>query len=637
MSAIKILSESLANQIAAGEVVERPASVVKELLENALDAGAAHVSVEIEGAGTRLIRVIDDGCGMDQDDLLLCLERHATSKLTSVEQLAAIMTLGFRGEALPSIASVSKMVITSRINEAALGNQVDIRFGTIKKMHEMGCAKGVIMEVRDLFGNVPARRKFLKSPQTEIAHIEEVVRAYGLANHGLGLSYQVDGKSILELAPAEASENRVRHILGSDLDYIVLQKSASLREGCTFHLDGFLIPPDQAVGKAARLWLFVNGRSVKDRMVNHAVLEGLQDFMMKGRKAAGVLYLTLPADALDVNVHPTKQEVRFRDSGFIHTLVAAAVQQGMAAFQDQLKFAVFGHPEKKGSPASDDAPARLKRREFFDVRRDIFHAEVQAPAELQPRSVPGPSDLTCSEACAQTAPHGEEDQVASGPTFSGKTAEPAAPYLAVDQSGQQADSQALAAPSSLRYIGQLLDTYILCEGEDGMVVIDQHAAQERLIFEELKLQYLRKDVPSQVLLFPQLMECSRAQIQVLEQFADEIAQLGLEIEDFGGESFVVKAVPATLAHLPPLEVVESICDRFAAEEIAGQGVARLEHVLAGMACKASIKAGRRLSGKEAEHLLAQMQSAGIFSHCPHGRPVVRHFCRHDLQKWFYRS
>lgn len=634
MSRIKILSESLANQIAAGEVVERPASVVKELLENALDAGAAQVAIQVEGAGTRLIRVIDDGQGMDQDDLLLCLERHATSKLTCAEQLAEISTLGFRGEAIPSIASVARLTITSRIAEAALGNQVDIRFGVINKVHEMGCAKGVIMEVRDLFGNVPARRKFLKSAQTEIAHIEEVVRAYGLVNHEVGLHYQVNGKSVFELLPAAESESRVRQLLGGELELIPLDNCAADVEGRPFQVRGFLVPPDQAAGKAARLWLFVNGRSVKDRMIQHAVLEGLRNFLLKGGKAAGVLYLFLPADALDVNVHPTKQEVRFREPGFIHQLVVAAVRQGMASFQDQLKFAIFGPPAQAASPAlkaaEEAAPAR---RDYFSEPPDIFQADRWRTSEPPPVNGPGGGGR---EAPFLPPAHHLPGQEKSVPRLAEKMEEVAA-SPAADRPAPPTSPSTPGGSAALTYIGQLLDTYLLCAVGDGLVVIDQHAAQERLIFEELKSQYSRQDLPSQALLFPPILDFSREQRQVLAQFGKEIAQLGLELQEFGGDSFVVKAVPATLAHLAPAEVVQSILERFAAEPLADSGASRLEHVLAGMACKAAIKGGRRLLADEAAHLLAQMQGAGIFSHCPHGRPVTRHFSRQDLQRWFHRS
>ncbi|NOX25867.1 MAG: DNA mismatch repair endonuclease MutL, partial [Deltaproteobacteria bacterium] len=338
MSFIRILPENLANQIAAGEVVERPASVVKELLENAIDAGACGISVQIENGGTGLIRVIDDGCGMDEDDILLSLERHATSKLTRLDQLAAITTLGFRGEAIPSIASVSKMTITSRTASAQLGSRVEVRFGKIVKVHAMGAAPGTVIEVKNLFGNVPARRKFLKSTATEIAHIDEVIRSYALANHRRGFALRINERQIFDW-PVDSNEAaRVARVMGGAARLIHFSGS----DAAIGAAHGYLPAPDPQLLKSARLWLFVNGRSVKDRVISHAVSEGMRGFLMKGRRAAGVIFLKIPPDQVDVNVHPAKQEVRFRKANLVHKLVEESVRQAMLDLQKQRKKDLFG-------------------------------------------------------------------------------------------------------------------------------------------------------------------------------------------------------------------------------------------------------------------------------------------------------
>ncbi|MDT8335487.1 MAG: DNA mismatch repair endonuclease MutL, partial [Desulfurivibrionaceae bacterium] len=308
MSQIRILPENLANQIAAGEVVERPASVVKELVENSIDAGAAGLTVQVEGAGASLIRVIDDGRGMDQDDILLSLERHATSKLINVAQLNEIMTLGFRGEAVPSIASVSRLSITSRPLGAELGARVEVRFGKVVKVHEMGCRVGTVVEMRDLFGNVPARKKFLKTPRTELSHIEEVLRGYALARPELALDYFVNGREILAVPPVVGGglEQRLKNLLGCDSRRsLATVGPASAENGVK--ISGFLLPPDYFPSQSANLRAFVNGRPVRDRLITHAVAEGLRNFLMKGRRPAGVLFVDLPPAAVDVNVHPAKQ------------------------------------------------------------------------------------------------------------------------------------------------------------------------------------------------------------------------------------------------------------------------------------------------------------------------------------------
>ncbi|PIP44266.1 MAG: DNA mismatch repair protein MutL [Deltaproteobacteria bacterium CG23_combo_of_CG06-09_8_20_14_all_60_8] len=595
MSRIRILSENLANQIAAGEVVERPASVVKELVENAVDAGASRVEVWVEGNGTRLIRVLDDGCGMDADDVLLSLERHATSKLASQEDLAAILTLGFRGEALPAIASVARLTITSRLAGADLGMRAEIRFGRLEVAHEMGCPQGTAMEVQDLFGNVPARRKFLKSAATELAHIEEVVKACGLARPALGLRFMVNGREALNLpGGCDSLEKRVRRLVapGEAGPLVAVQATAGNME-----VQGFLLPPDSGQAGSARLRLLVNGRPVRDRMMTHGVSEGLTGFLLKGHRPAGVLFLSLPPDAVDVNVHPTKQEVRFRKSSEIHDLVVRAVRDGMASHQDEVRHAVFGVPVGQ---------ATLPR--------------TSLTSQASPTGQTGPTELPLASAAA----------------------EPERPYVAQAQTLPLAPAPASAPAAALpgfRLIGQLHNAYILCETADGLVAIDQHALQERILFETLKEQYRGPGIASQVLLFPKMLEPDPAARAVLENHADDLARLGLTMEPFGGDSYVVKAVPAIMGHLEPGEIVQGILVRFseALAEAGGRAATRMEDILASMDCKAAIKAGHRLHEEEMVHLIAKLNQSPIFSHCPHGRPVLKHFDLATIQRWFHRT
>ena len=625
MSQIHILPENLANQIAAGEVVERPASVVKELIENAIDAGASNISIQVEGGGIRLVRVIDDGSGMDQDDILLCLERHATSKLKKQDELSSINTLGFRGEAIPSISSVSKMAITSMLMGDSLGNRVDIHYGSIKKVHEMGCSHGTIMEVRDLFGNVPARRKFLKSTQTEISHISEIVRAYSLYNNKAGFSFQVNGKCVLDVpAKTDSREKRFRKILGVSSELVTIVDPHP-DENDTLAVSGYLIPPDAAQGKAAKLWLFVNGRSVKDRMLNHAVAHGLQGFLMKGHRAAGVIYLSISPSHVDVNVHPTKQEVRFQRASLVHGRLAETVRKGMEGFQNKVKFAVFGSEDKK-------VPVAHK------------HEEPVTKTCQAPVFKPFPETVSMEPRALYT--ENSESSKTIEPNFSQqKVVNSTAPLAREMALAREKISSPTEIPGPLppenttltiKYIGQLFESYILCEVDGALVAIDQHAAQERLLYEELLEHYKKQDMPSQVLLFPEMLELTASQIQVVEQNSHDIQQFGLDIQGFGGESYVVKSVPASLAHIPALEILFNILESFSESETGTAGRC-IENVVAGMACKAAIKAGHTLQREEVMHLLARMQKAGIFSHCPHGRPVVKRFSSNDVKRWFYRT
>ncbi|MEW6594088.1 MAG: DNA mismatch repair endonuclease MutL [Thermodesulfobacteriota bacterium] len=606
MSAIRILPEQLANQIAAGEVVERPASVVKELLENALDAGASQVTVQVEGNGTRLIRVIDDGRGMDHDDVLLSLERHATSKLTSAEQLHAITSLGFRGEAIPSIASVSRLTITSRQAESPLGTVAEVRHGTVVRVHEAGGAPGTTMEVRDLFGNVPARRKFLKSTATELSHIEETVKNYGLVRPEVGVNYTVDDRTVLQWpAGVDTLEGRTLRLLDRRAGQGALLAVEGKGGADGLAITGYLLAPEEAPATGARLRIFVNGRVVKDRMIAHAVAEGLHNFLLVGRSPAGVLLLSIAPETVDVNVHPTKQEVRFRNGQAVHQAVASAVLESVVRFQEARKESLFG---RATPPRPAPSPPPRPSVSVTQVREPQPLFQSKPPARMVREEQ---EDVVCSLTPRFTQPHASEPMAE-----------------AVEAPVQPATS------SPLRLLGQVAECYLLCESEGGLLVVDQHAAHERLLFEELRQRYNAGNVARQQLLFPKVLECTLQERQILEENGPELQRLGLEVEPFGGDSFVVKAVPAIMGTTPPEEVVAAILTQLGEE---GRGSQRVEAVLASMACKAAVKAGQRLTPQEMEHLLRQMQEADIFSHCPHGRPVARRFTPDDLKKWFHRT
>jgi DNA mismatch repair protein MutL len=630
MSKIKILPEQVANQIAAGEVVERPASVVKEFLENAIDAGANHLAVQVEGNGTRLIRIVDDGEGMDQDDVLLCLERHATSKLSGEKQLTAIRTLGFRGEAVPSIASVAILTITSRPAASSLGTRAEIRYGKLTKVHEMGCGQGTTMELRDLFGNVPARRKFLKTAQTELAHIEEVLKSYALANPRLGFNYMVNGREIFSLpAGVDTLEQRLRTLLGRRSSG-PLVKIAAGREDES-RLTGYLLPPEDVTG-SARLSLFVNGRAVRDRLLAHAVSEGLRSFLMQGRRPAGALFLEISPEEVDVNVHPAKQEVRFREPSRVHHLVATAVAKAMAFYQQEVKRSLFELP----SPESVEETTG-------DENRYSSRGWAPAPLSSHRLSEPEPEEYPTAGEKVLLPEHSNSFlRAEAAPIFHAGRAV-AAPVVTPDGGTSRGEDFAgretvVAPPSFLRLLGQLSNSYLLCESSAGLVIIDQHAAHERLLFEQLKKQYCGKKIVRQTLLFPKMVELQPEQLDLINRYHQELEQLGVELQEFGGSSQVIKAVPALLAHLAPEEILADILDHYAAlESESRRGSSRSDTVLANMACKAAIKAGQPLKAEESAALLRQMHESPFFTHCSHGRPVMKCFSINDIKKWFHRT
>ena len=632
MSRIRILSEHLANQIAAGEVIERPASVVKELLENSIDAGAEHIQVEIEGSGSRLIKVIDDGMGMDGDDVLLCLERHATSKLGDCAddscRLMAISSLGFRGEAIPSIASVAKMTIISRTDKDLLGTKLEVRYGKITRVHETGCNKGTVIEVRDLFGNMPARKKFLKSTRTELFHIEEIIKNYCLANPHLGITYTVNNKTILDFASeAETLEERVKKIYGrnSSLPLIPIMAPDDSSDQSDIMIKGFLLSPEQSFAMSSRMRFFVNGRAVKDRIMAHALAEGLSGYLMKGRSASGVLFITIPYDKVDVNVHPAKLEIRFQQPEIIHRQIVSAVQSAVADYQTQSKQTLFGS-NLNNKPLSAEQIITEDNEAAPPPKYKLWNT-VTAAFEKEERVEPiFPGKTTSSSS-----------QEVSG-TLS--TAEPGSPF----EHGEIPES---LAPESLRPIGQLMDLYLLCEARHDdsryLVVIDQHAVHERILFENLKKQFEARQMASQNLLFPKMLELPPEAAEILEKNREKILQLGLVVEEFGGDSYIIKAVPAVVSHLAPEEILTGILAQFTgteynlAESRKRSDATRLDDILSSMACKAAIKAGQNLSDLEMQQLLKLMQESRAFTHCPHGRPVVQLFSAAEVKKWFHRT
>jgi len=651
MSKIRILPEQLANQIAAGEVVERPASVVKELLENSLDAGATRIEIEIEGGGTGLIRIIDDGEGMDEDDVLLSLERHGTSKISSNEDLSAISTLGFRGEAIPSISSVSKMTITSRRSDTELGTRAEVHFGKLIRVHEAGCAMGTVFEIKNLFGNTPARKKFLRTTRTELGHIDEVVRNYALARPEITFSLTVNGKRSMYLDNTLPLADRLATLMNYSGRFITVETPTGGKNGR--QLNGFLLPPEQLMSGPARLRLFVNGRAVKDRMMMHGVIEGLRGFLMKGKNPAGLIHLRLPAEEVDVNVHPAKQEVRFRNSRDIHYFISDAVAKAMAQEQRLLQSTMFGtnrQPDPTPIPLENDLPLP-----------GTLQPETPPETENE-KGFPQPSDVsanTPSRRVTFTQPQASSTPaISKSPNSSIKPhethraaerfLETAEPRLTQKENRQHGPSAAgpqqtsLLSPTSaghgLQVIGQFANLYIFCRNNDNqLLVIDQHAAHERLLFEELRRQYLSGTVPRQNLLFPETVELTIFQARLAEQYTEELDHMGLSVREFGGTSYLISAVPALAGKINPAELLIDILQQFGSENNRRDSSDKIDSILATMACKAAVKAGTVLTVREIDALLERMARADLFSHCPHGRPVVKIFSQKEIQRWFYRT
>jgi DNA mismatch repair protein MutL len=660
MSKIRILPEQLANQIAAGEVVERPASVVKEMVENSLDAGATRIEVEVEGGGTRLIRIIDNGIGMDEDDLLMSLERHGTSKIQTEEDLGAISTLGFRGEAVPSIGSVSKLTLTSRIKDNDLGTRVVLEYGKLTKVHEIGCSFGTTIEVRSLFGKTPARRKFLRTTRTELGHIEEIIKNYALGCPEITFILRIDGRDALYFDSSQDLPQRLANLMRYDGPFIPLSASSEGSAKKT-RVTGYLLPPEKVTVGPARLRIFVNSRAVKDRMVTHAIVEGLRSFLMKGKNPSGLVHLEIPHEEVDVNVHPAKHEVRFRNSQDVHTFLSRAVARAMEKHQQVLQTSIFGQTarsERSTAPIEHGLPVENCPSYIEDWQElpqgNNYHAmenRAASPAtstsqvstqENHNQRPPTNADATLAWAehklseppsqslLARLEPiqrKETDESAASAPDF--KTVSgPSAPVRQVPEKPPQRHN--------LLIIGQFDDLYIFCRDSEGLLVVDQHAAHERLLYEKLHKQYLEKSVISQTLMFPETVELSIFQAQLTLNNLEEIKRMGFTVNEFGGNTFVISAVPALAGLSNPRELFLDILEQFGSEQNRGGG-GILDNILANMACKAAVKAGTSLSMREIDNLLNNMAQANLFSHCPHGRPVIKRFSTDEVKKWFYRT
>ncbi len=631
MSKIRILPEQLANQIAAGEVVERPASVVKELLENSLDARAGRIEIEIEGGGTRLIRIIDDGDGMDEDDILLCLERHGTSKIKDDRDLVSISTLGFRGEAIPSIGSVSKMTILSRPDNSPLGTKVVYDYGKLLKVHEIGSSRGTIFEIRNLFGNTPARRKFLRTVRTELGHIEEIIKNYALGSPSVTFILRVNNKETLHLDGTHTLSRRLAHILHYKGDFIEIGKP--LNNGHPTGLHGLIVPPETSLPGSAKLRLFVNGRAIKDRMMAHAVYEGLRGFLMKGRSPGGYLHLRLPVDEIDVNVHPAKHEIRFRNARDAHERINQAVISAMEGYQRNLQTTIF-HPSPR-----DKRSKEVERRAVIPTQTARLSNSPPSTTSLEPSLR---QNRRQREEFKNPFPSHKEKETQANlhPASMGfQTMEPpAAPSpVSSDQASQLSSAAITEHEHGLQVIGQFQNLYIFCQSEEGLVVIDQHAAHERLLYEKLRRQFTEGKVASQNLLFPETIELSLFQIQLVESNLQEIERMGFTIKEFGGNSYVISAIPALAGHANPRDLFTDFLETFGSEKEKRSGSSRLDTILATMACKAAVKSGDNLTPEEIDALLTRMARADLFSHCPHGRPVIKQFHRDDIKKWFFRT
>ena len=589
---IRLLPDVLVNQIAAGEVVERPASVVKELVENALDAGAGRIDIDLEEGGARLIRVRDDGGGIPAAELPVAVQRHATSKIASLEDLEAVSTLGFRGEALPSIASVSRFRIASRRRGEDNGHALQVEGGRVGEVVPSAQPQGTTVEVRELFYNVPARRRFLRAERTELGHIEEWLRTLALARPDVEVRVGHNGRPLRRYRGDVASDAGARLVdaLGAEFSRNVLRIDHA---GAGLRLHGWIAQPSYNRASADQQYLFVNGRGVRDRNVAHAVRQAYSDVLFHGRHPAYVLFLELDPRTVDVNVHPAKHEVRFRDARLVHDFVYRTLQEALSATRAGM--AAGTRPETHSPPGAAPPPTLPPRQ--GDMALKLAEAPARYAALYAP-SHPGPALPSMSP--ADPAPGGK-------------------------------------VPPLGHALAQLHGIYILAESAEGLVVVDMHAAHERIGYEKLKAAHDGAGVRVQPLLVPQSLAVSVREAEVAEREAATLAALGFELTRGGPQSLLLRSVPALLADTDVAALLRDVIGDLLEHGHSRRVDEARDELLATMACHAAVRAHRRLTVPEMDALLREMESTERSGQCNHGRPTWARFGLAEIDAWFLRG
>src|SRR5437762_155847 len=657
MSRIRILPEAVANKIAAGEVVERPASVVKELLENAIDAGAKTIRVEVEVGGKRMIRVIDDGYGMTHDDALLAFERHATSKLRTADDLLSIATLGFRGEALPTIAAVSRLLLETRDAAEPEGTRIEFAGGKLVSVKPAGLPAGTTISVADLFYSVPARRKFLKSDTTELGHIASLVTHYALANPGKQFVLTTPTQTIIDCAPTDRLSDRVYQLFGKQsLDELVEipTVSAAFRAAITepelepeeekarISVYGFTSRPEVQRPNRNGIYIFVNRRLVRDRLILHAVHEAYRNIVPQGVFPATLLFLEMPYDEVDVNVHPAKIEVRFRRSQFVHDFTRDTIRQALMSVRPIASFAAaastsavppapgFGNGALPGgitpAPADSGVPRAIipPMADFglgSGVGSDGCFDLSNAPMQPVEQRIPFSSGAAFGTTIAPA-------QISAASTWAGNLAAPGADAPATLPRPEQI--------ADLKPLGQVNSSFIVAVNGEGLWIVDQHVAHERVLFEQHLEARRAGKIEAQRMLMPLVIELSPRQIVTFEKIAEELGANGVEVELMGPKSVAIQAVPAGIAAPDAEKLLREILDGIERESTAISIETLQAKIAASTVCHAAIKVNMPLEHSKMEWLLDALAKTDCPMSCPHGRPVVLRYSVKEIEKAFHR-
>ena len=624
MSRIRLLPETVASQVAAGEVVERPASVVKELIENSIDAGARKIDVVIRRGGISLVRVIDDGCGMDRDDALLSLERHATSKIRSAADLQAVATLGFRGEALPSIASVSRFRLTTREGNAVAGTEIVVNGGKIDIVRDGGEAPGTQVEVRSLFYNMPVRRKFLRSENTESRNIEHQIHLQAIGHPQVGFSLLRDDRMLFQLPAAVTLGDRIRDLYGIELLERLVEVNGTPSRNV--RIGGFIGQAGLSRQTRAQQLVFVNGRAIESAFLTAAIREGYHTALMKGQYPVTFLFIELDPAVVDVNVHPAKREVRFRDPTAVREAIVRSIQQtlerGRIAWQEKFRGPLI-------------APAAVPENAIPDLK---LRPEVATPRETH-RELPhlGPTVAGIGSSAVALAKADESDRAQVPDSVAQTLRAPAPPIDSASEALALQRSQRVSAQQRFQIIGVLSKLYVLMENTDGLVLVDQHAAHERILFEELRRRMEEQGVPTQKLLLPQTFDVPPRDADWIERNISVLQKMGIGIESFGPGTFKIDSLPGFLNVSDPAQFMRKVIDDL---KSAGNNTSPMrlgEEMIAKTVCRHAVKANDPLRYPEIEKLIRDLLECDLPYCCPHGRPTMIQISLLELEKKFGRK
>ena len=667
MSKIRVLPDHLSNLIAAGEVVERPASVAKELVENAIDAGATRIVIDVESGGRRLLKITDDGEGMTRDDAILAFERHATSKISKAEDLAAIGTLGFRGEALASIASVARVELLTCTEDASAATRITIEGGRMRDVKDAAHPRGTTISVRDLFFNTPARRKFLRSEATESYHLTNLVTHYALAHPEISFALTNNGRETLRVAPAKDMRERAYQIFGAQFLEGLLEVNNASEPGAQrgsvtqiAKVQGFVSAPRERRTSRDAQFLFVNGRFVRDRLIGRALSEGYRSILPHGVYPVALLFIEVPLEEVDVNVHPAKTEVRFRRAAAVADAVREAVRAGLASagfapatdIRDPAPIvedgdpdeaiAVSGVPQRDTAPITKEAPARGFELRPQPQQDRIAFATARAEAQPSPDFSPRPMSESAEspESAKRPIAHKIESEDALSaadlvPPSSDSKAFPDLPPLdSAIKFVREVPVESLSA--NIRPLGQLEESFIIATDDEGLLLIDQHVAHERVLFDKYRALESSRRPESQQMLIPETFDLTPAQAAAFDVVAEELEAYGFELMRLSGRTVAIKSAPADLPASEARNVLSEVLDTVDAEKRGAARANLRDEIAASLACHAAIKVNMPLAPEKMRWLIDRLLLTSSPTTCPHGRPVILRLATQDILKGFHR-